>query len=111
MELNLADILKERIEQFEKNPQAYLKVKGKEYNKKWNEAVEYFRQRINKDMRKEKRKEYEFMPIRMKLQALREIDDMRYFYNECLKYSYTKDKKTGKRNTFSKCFWGALKVK
>lgn len=111
MEINLQDIIKQRIEEFEKNPQKYLKVKGKEYNKKWNEAVEYFRQRINKDMRKEKRKEYEFMPIRMKLQALREIDDLRWFYRECLKYAGTYPKGSRVRNTFSKAFFGALKCK
>ncbi len=83
--------------------------KRKDYNKKYNEAVEFFRQRVNKDQRQAKLPEYGFMPIRMRLIALKEIDDMRVFYKECIEYSYTKDK-LGKRNTFSKKFWGATKV-
>lgn len=92
------------------NKEAF-KIKRQNYNKDWNNVVKCFQRRINKDMRKEKRKEFGFFPIRMKLSILKEVDDLKWFYNECLKYSYTKDKKTGKRNTFSRAFWGALKIR
>ena len=107
----LADILKQRIEQFEKNPQDYLKNKGKQHNKDWNFAVNCFKERINKDMKKAKRPEYDFIVIRQKLLALKEIDDLRWFYRECLKYSGTYPKGSKIRNTFSKAFFGALKIK
>lgn len=109
--LDLADILKKRIERFEKNPKEYLELKGKLYNKKWNDAVKCFQDRINKDRKKEKRPEIEFLPVRQKLVVLKEIDDLRWFYKQCLEYSYTKDKATGKRNTFSRGFWGATKIR
>lgn len=107
---SLANLLQQRILDFNSNPKESLRKKGTEYNKDWAKAVKCFQERINKDMRKEKKPEFDFMPIRMKLIALKEIDDLRWFYGECLKYSYSKNKKTGKRNTFSQCFWGALKV-
>lgn len=106
---SLSDILKERIEQFEKNPQAYLKNKSVSYQKDWNFAVRCFQERINKDRKKAKQSDLPFIAIRQKLVALKEIDDLRWFYRECLKYSGTYPKGSKIRNTFSKCFWGALK--
>jgi hypothetical protein len=107
--LNIADILKERIEQFEKNPQAYLKSKSTTYQKDWNFAVKCFQERINKDRKKAKQTDLPFIAVRQKLVALKEIDDLRWFYRECLKYAGTYPKGSKIRNTFSKCFWGALK--
>lgn len=109
--LSIQELIQKRIEAFDKNPEQAMKVKGKDYNKKWNEAVEYFRIRINKDQKKAKKPPYEFMAIRQKLVLLKEIDDMRTFYKQCCDYSYTKDKVTGKRNTFSRGFFGATKVR
>ena len=111
MQIDLSQLIKQRIEEFEKNPELSLKVKGTEYQKKWAEGVKYFQDRINQDRKKEKKPEVNFMQVRMKLLALKEIDDLRSFYKTCLDYSYTRDKKTGKRKTFSQCFWGALKIK
>ena len=110
--ISLQDALKDRIELYKQQPdKVVMEWVGKEYNKNWAKAVKHFQDRINLDMRKEKKSEFEFMPIRMKLIALKEIDDLRWFYGECLKYSYTKNKQTGKRNTFSQCFFGALKIR
>ncbi len=111
MLIDIQEIIKQRLEAFQKNPEAALKVKGTEYNKSWNAAVDCFKQRINKDKKKEKLPETSFIAVRQKLAGIKEIDDLRWFYGECLKYSYTRDKITRKRNTFSRCFYGALDVK
>lgn len=111
MQISIADYLKTRIEEFNKNPELVLKTKGTEYNKEWNNAVECFRKRINKDMKREGRPEFTFIIIRQKLAGIREINDLRWFYGQCAKYSNTYVKGTKIRNTFSKCFWGALDTK
>ena len=112
---SIQDILKQRLEEYKISPTNSLKLKGIEYNKKWNEAVEFFRIKINQDRKKAKLPEVNFIQVRMKLVALKEIDDLRWFYRECIKYSNTYQKKliNGKpiRNTFSRCFYGALKIK
>lgn len=113
--ISIQDILKARFEEYSKNPEATLKQKGKEYNKKWNEAVNFFVLRINVDRKKAKKPFVTFIQVRMRLVALREIDDLRWFYRECLRYAGTYEKKlvNGKpvRNTFSKCFYGATKIR
>lgn len=109
--MDIADILKERIEAFKANPELAMKAKGTQYQKDWAFAVNCFKERINKDQRKAKKSEYDFITIRQKLVALKEIDDLRWFYRECLKYAGTYPKGSKVRNTFSKCFFGALKVK
>lgn len=110
---SIQDILKQRLEEYQKNPQESLKLKNKEYNKKWNEAVGYFREKINQDRKKARMSEVNFIQVRMKLIALKEIDDLRWFYRECIKYSNTYQKKLINnkpvRNTFSRCFYGSLK--
>ena len=111
----IQDILLERFKEYGNNPEATLKSKSKEYSKKWNEAVNFFVLRINVDRKKAKKPFVTFIQIRMRLVALREIDDLRWFYRECIRYSNTYEKKLvdGKpvRNTFSKCFFGATKIK
>lgn len=107
---NLADILKDRIQAFNADPKKALKLKSIEYNKKWNYAVKCFQVAINEDREKDGLEPVDFIVVRMKLLALREIDDMRYFFNQCKKYAKTKDK-NGKQNTFSRMFWGALNTK
>lgn len=109
--MDIADILKERIEAFKANPELAMKVKGKEYQKDWAFAVNCFKERINKDRRKEKKPEVAFIQVRQKLLALKEISDLRWFYRECLKYAGTYPKGSKVRNTFSKAFFGALKIK
>lgn len=108
MPINLGDILKERIEAYKENLEKALKLKSTEYQKKWNEGVSFFQFEINKDRLKEKRLLLPFIVVREKLVALKEIDDLRWFFYHCRKYATTKDK-TGKQNTFSKAFFGALK--
>ena len=112
-ENSFVNILKERLESFSKNPELSLKQKNKDYQKKWSEAVEFFRIKINQDRRKAKQAELPYIAIRQKLVALKEIDDLRWFYLQCVKYSNTYQKLlvNGKpvRNTFSRCFFGALK--
>lgn len=109
--MEIQSLLIKYQEALKENPKEFLDKKGKQRNKDYAKAVQCFVDRINKDMRKEKKKEYGFMPIRMKLQVLREVDDLRSFYKQCLDYSYTKDKKTGKRNTFTRGFFGSLKIR
>lgn len=111
MQIDLSTIIKQRLEEFKNSPQESMQKKGTEYNKDYAKAVQCFQKRINVDRKKEKKAEVSFVQVRMRLIALKEIDDLRYFYNECLKYSYTKDKKTGKRNSFSRAFFGATKVR
>lgn len=107
---SLGDILKERIGDYNKVGTEWANNKSKEYIKSWNNGVKFFLVEINKDRKKEGLPPVSFMAVRQKLLALREIDDLRWFYYHCKKYAATKDK-TGKKNTFSKCFWGALKIK
>lgn len=114
-EFSIGNILKERFESYSKNPELSLKQKNKEYQKKWNDGVEFFRKMLNKERAKAKLKPLPFIAVRSKLVALKEIDDLRWFYLQCIKYSntYQKTLVNGKpvRNTFSKCFWGALTIK
>jgi len=109
----LGNILEERMKAYTLDPKGVeeqVKARGKEYNKKWNDAVQFFQKQINREREKDGMKPLGFMPIRYKLMALPEIDELRWFYHHCIKYSKTKDK-MGNWNTFSKCFWGALDAK
>lgn len=107
---DLASILSDRIKSFNADPKKALKLKSVEYNKQWNYAVKCFQVAINEDRKREGIEPIDFIAVRMKLLALREIDDMRYFFKKCKEYAKTKDQQ-GKQNTFSKCFWGALDTK
>lgn len=107
MQISIGEALQKRIEAHQNgNLPEQLKKDGKEYNKKWADAIEYFREQINKERIKDNLIPLSFIAIRQKLVALKEIDDLRWFYFQCLRY---KTKKKG--NTFSKCFFGALKLK
>lgn len=105
---SIGDILKSRIEAFKNNPVKALEFIGKDYQKKWNNGVNFFLIEINKDRKKEGLKDLSFIAVRQKLIALKEVDDLRWFYYHCKKYAQTKDK-FGNKNSFSKCFFGALK--
>lgn len=111
MQTSLSDYITTKYKDFAEKPEETLKVISKEKNKDYAKAVKCFQDRINKDRKKEKKPEVTFMQVRMRLIALKEIDDMRTFYKECLRYAGTKDKKTGKRNSFSRMFWGATRVR
>ena len=110
---SIADLLKNKIELYATNDVATVaKRTSAEYQKAWAAAVQCFQIRINKDRKREKKPPVQFMAVRQKLIALREIDDMRWFYRQCVAYAAKRDPKTGRYlNTFSKCFWGALKIK
>jgi hypothetical protein len=108
--ISIGDILQKRLKDFEKNPEKSLKKKGTEYQKQWAFGVKCFQVELNKEREKEGVEPIEFMAVRQKLVALREIDDLRWFFYHCKKYAKTKDK-TGKWNSFGKCFFGALKMK
>jgi len=109
--MNIGNILKDRIEAYQKNPQQAVKRLGTEYQKQYNFAVKCFQERINKDRKKAGYKEVPFMAVKIKLAALKEISDMRWFYRECTRYAGTRNKKTKEMNTFAGGFYGALKVK
>ncbi|MEO5635405.1 MAG: hypothetical protein ABIR14_02365 [Candidatus Paceibacterota bacterium] len=107
MQISIGEALQIRLEAVKNNNlESQFKIDGKEYNKKWADAVEYFREQINKERTKDKMPPLSFIAVRQKLIALKEIDDLRWFYFQCLRY---KNKKKG--NTFSKCFFGALKTR
>ncbi len=109
---SIGNILLSRMSAYTKDAKGIeeaIKARGKEYNKRWNQGVQYFQKEINKDRVRDGLKPIGFMPVRMKLIALKEIDDLRWFFFHCKKYAKTKDKE-GNWNSFSKCFWGALDI-
>lgn len=113
---SMTNILQARLQAYTKNPEEENKRKGKEYQKKWAEAVEFFRIRLNKDRKKAGQVPLPFIAVRQKLVALKEIDDLRWFYLVCQKYSNTWQKERDAkgypvRNTFHRCFFGALDTK
>lgn len=113
----IKNILLERLKHAEQNPevlQQFYKNQSKQDNKKYNDAVQCFQKRLNRDRKHCGLKDVPFIAVRMKLYALKEITDLRWFWIVCTKYSntYRKEKDIkGKpiRNTFSGCFFGALK--
>lgn len=106
----IGNILQDRFKAYKENPKLALKNRSTEYQKKWNEGVNYFLLEINKDRKKDGMNPVTFITVRTKLIALVELSDLRWFFFCCKKYATTKDK-LGNQNTFSKCFWGALKTK
>jgi hypothetical protein len=106
--MHIAYILKEKLDYLKTHPDTALTKFGSDYNKEWARGVNFFLIEINKDRANEKKPLTTFMAVRQKLLALKEISDLRWFYYVCKKYSRTFDKE-GDKNTFSKCFWGALK--
>lgn len=117
---SLGDILKDRIKRFpvgsDKECEEYFSFRSNEYQKKWNFAVKCFQDKINKDRNSSNLKPLPFIAVRQKLIALWEIDDLRWFYRECIRYSttYAKEKDikgNPLKNTFSQAFFGALKIR
>lgn len=106
--LSIADVLKEKIELYKSQPDdVVLKRMSSEYQKAWAYGVQCFQKRINKDRKREKKPEVCFMAVRQKIVALREIDDLRWFYRQCCAYARKKDPERKKIYTFSMCFFGA----
>jgi len=102
--MQTANLFQKRLESFTVNPQADVKRHGANYQKEWSNAVNHFVIRINKDRKYMKPTTY--MAVRNKLLALREIHELRDFYKVCDKYS----RKKGEEYSFSRCFWGSLKI-
>lgn len=103
---SIQQILQSKIEFFKRNPEQAIKEFKKDSNKDFNECVSYFHKRINSE--RPRNNQLPFVAVREKLLGIQDIEDLRWFYRTCNKYSRTKDK-DGNQNTFSKCFWGALK--
>lgn len=104
--MDLATLLQNRIIASQNGTlKQQLEFDAKEYNKRWAAAVQCFQKKINEDRKRDKQPELSFIVIRQKLAHVKEIDDLRWFYIQCLKY---RNRKLGR--TFSKCFFGALKV-
>lgn len=111
--MKISDILLERLILAEQNPlllKEFYKNQSKEDKKKYNEAIECFRVRLNKDRRGTKYKDLTFMPVRMKMYALKELDDLKWAWKVCATYATTRDK-LGNRNTFSKAWFGMFDTK
>lgn len=112
MEISIQKVLENRIKAYESNTlESHFKLESKEYSKKWAQAVQFFQKKINSDRQKDKMPILPFIVVRQKLVGVKEIDDLRWFYGECLKYERKRDKfgRPIRENTFSRCFFGALK--
>ena len=110
----IGNILLERFKDYQSNPQAIelaFKKKGVEHNKKWNEAVGFFMEKINKERVRDGYKPLPFMSYRMKLVAMIEIDHLKWFWYHCAKVSSIKDLKGNPKYTFGQIFFNSLKVK
>ncbi len=100
--INIADLLQQRITT--SDLRAKLRDEGKEYQKKYALAVQCFQTELNKE--RDTLPPLSFMAVRSKVEHIREIQDLRWFYGKCLLY-----KRKKKDNTFSKFFFGALKIR
>lgn len=103
---SLGDLLSKRLEAYKSEPaEAVFKREGKEYNKRWSRGVQFFVDAINKDRVGTQYPPVSFIVVRQRLVALRDIEDLRWFYYHCKKYG----EKEG--HSFSQCFFGATKTK
>jgi len=100
----------EQLKEQMSDPKVGMVEKRKSYNKDWAYGVKCFQTILNKERAKEGLKPISFIAVRQRVSALKEIDELRWFYKECLKYSYKRDKQ-GKKQSFGKIFWGATKLK
>lgn len=104
--MDISELLKNRIEKYRSEPiEVVVKRDGKEYNKIWADGVKHFVDKINKDREGTQYKKVSFIMVRQKLLALRDLEDLRWFYGKCKQYS------TKKGHTFSELFWGSTKIK
>jgi len=105
---SLEELLKNRIlaSSSEETFKERIILEQKEYHKKWREAIKFFQNELNKERRKQLKTPFPYMAILKKLEHIKEIDHLRWFYKECLKYQRKK-----KGNSFGKYFWGSLRIK
>lgn len=115
--ISIGDALKNRIEsQNSLSLKEVFEKEGKEYQKRWAHGVQIFQKKINEERKRDGMSELPFMSIRMKLAAIKEIDNLRWFFGQCQIYEKKGEEEArllGKKNekTFGKCFFGALKIK
>lgn len=111
--MQISEILQQRIEQSRTNEtlQRQLELEGKEYHLRWLNGVQCFVNQLNKEQVEQGKRNYRFMEIYIKLEHIKEIDDLRWFYKQCLAYKNRIDQFGNHPNTFGKLFWGALKLR
>lgn len=110
--ISIGEALQKKIDLYSTNdPVLVAKRSSTEYQKEWARAVQFFQIRLNKDRKRDKMPELSFIAVRQKLVALREVDDLRWFYKQCCEYARKKDPARKIRYTFSMCFFGATKIK
>ncbi len=104
---SIQQILQNRLNASKDNKlESHFENEKSEYRKKWLNGVQYFMLEINKERVKDKRRLVSFMSIYKKVEHIKELDDLRWFYKQCWVY---KNKK--KENSFGKCFYGSLKIR
>ena len=111
---SISNILLSRYKDYSADPkkaEELFKARGIEYNKRWNKAVGHFQERINKDRVKEGYKPLPFIVYRQKLIALKEFEDLRWYWFYCSKVSSIKDLKGNPKYTFGQIFFSSLKIK
>ena|ERR1035437_6795704 len=103
--MEISELLKNRIEAYSKEPiEVAVKREGKEYNKIRSDGIKHFMDRINEERKGTSFKPVSFIMVRHKLLALKDLEDLRWFYAKCKQYG----KKKG--HSFSEMFWGATRV-
>lgn len=103
----IASLLAERIARYRDNhPDEAARLDRSEYSKKWAAGVECFRIEINRERKADGMKALPFVAVRSKVAHIEDIDDLRWFFRKCREYA-----RKDKDSTFSKCFFGALKVR
>lgn len=109
---DIGDLLKNKIELYKNNSNEYIiEREGKEYQKRWAKGVQFFQKKVNQDLLKDKKLPLPFIAIRQKVAHIKDIDDLKWFYGQCLKYEANGIRNKKFENTFSRCFFGSLKLK
>lgn len=103
--MKIGDLLKNRIQA--PNLEEKILRDTKDYQLKFRDAVNEFVKVINKELAQEGKPPLPFIAIRMKLIALKEIDDLRVFYKHC-RYKGN-GRINGVRYTFKRAFFERTK--
>lgn len=102
----IKDLLEARIHLYNEFPPEKVQEDiAKRYQKDWNNAIEFFQRQINKEREDTHYPQLSFIVVRQKLEHIKDINDLRWFYKECIK------SKNKEGQSFSKTFFGALKIK
>lgn len=98
---SIGDFLQNRIQ----TPDLEKKIvrDTKDYQLKFRDAVNEFLKIINKELAQEGKPPLPFMAIRMKLIAVKEIDELRVFYKHCRHKGNGRIKEV--RYTFKRAFF------